>query len=151
MSKAGLVVIAVKSWQALPERADGKRNEKANRFEAGLKRYVERTLGKAIGAFKNEFEQGQATKKRAVIQLIDTTMGGQKKFYQRWMNITEKSKLIKECQLISQFFNTLNLSIKSISDIAFGNNKDNQIKLDALNKIFMNMSFGLGSSLKRWR
>ena len=45
-------------------------------------------------SFKNEFDVGQATKKRAVIQLIDTTMGGQKKFYQRWMNITEKTKLI---------------------------------------------------------
>ena len=47
-----------------------------------------------MGAFKNEFDLGQATKKRAVIQLIDTTMGGQKKFYQRWMTITEKTKLI---------------------------------------------------------
>ena len=102
-------------------------------------------------SFKHEFDQGQAIKKRAVIQLIDVTMGGQKKFYQRWMAMTEKSKLIRECQLINQFFSTLNLSIKSISDIAFASNKDNQIKLDALNKIFLNMNLGLGGSLKKWR
>ena len=31
------------------------------------------------------------------------------------------------------------------------NNKNNQIKLDAINKLFMNMSIGLGNSLKKWR
>ena len=78
-------------------------------------------------------------------------MGGQKKFYQRWLNVTEKNKLIKECQLLTKVFNTLHMSIKSVSDIAFANNKDTQRKLDALNKIFMNMNTGVYSTLKRWR
>ena len=60
-----------------------------------MRRFVDRTLSKAMGSFKNEFDLGQSTKKRAVIQLTDVTMGGQKKFYQRWMNLTEKSKLIR--------------------------------------------------------
>jgi chloramphenicol O-acetyltransferase len=34
--------------------------------------FVERTLKRSFGAFKNEYEEGQAAKKRAVIQLIDT-------------------------------------------------------------------------------
>jgi len=55
---------------------------------------VDRTLSKAFGAFKNEFEIGQAAKKRAVIQLINVTMGGQKRFYQRWIATTEKTKLL---------------------------------------------------------
>jgi hypothetical protein len=49
--------------------------------------FAERTLKRALGAFKNEFEEGQAAKKRAVIQLIDTTMGGQKKYYNRWIHL----------------------------------------------------------------
>ena len=32
MSKAGMVVISVKKWQSLPERADGRKNEKASKF-----------------------------------------------------------------------------------------------------------------------
>ena len=53
MSKAGLVVIAFRKWQGLPERADKGRNEKASKFEAGLRRFAERTLSKALRAFKN--------------------------------------------------------------------------------------------------
>ena len=78
-------------------------------------------------------------------------MGGQKKFYQRWMNITEKTKLINECKLITNVFNSLNYVIKSVADNALGNNKDSQIKIDALNQIFANMNIGLRDSLKRWR
>ena len=78
-------------------------------------------------------------------------MGNQKKFYQRWINITEKSKLIYECKLVGNVFDTINLAIKSVSDNAFANNKENQIKIDALNKIFLNMTLGLGGTLKKWR
>ena len=78
-------------------------------------------------------------------------MGGQKKFYQRWINITEKAKLINECRLIGNVFSSLNLVIRSVTDSAFGNNKSNQLKIDAINKLFSNMNMCLGDSLKRWR
>ena len=94
MSKAGLVVIGFKKWQGLPERKDNAAFLKATRFEKGLTAFVDRTLKRSFGAFKNELEEGQAFKKRAVIQLINVTMGGQKKFYNRWLNITEKTKLL---------------------------------------------------------
>ena len=45
-------------------------------------------------ALKNEYDVGQAIKKRAVIQLITTTSSGQKKFFTRWSNLTEKTKLL---------------------------------------------------------
>ena len=151
MSKAGLVVIGFRKWESLPERVNKERNEKANKFEAGLKRFVDRTLKRATEAFKSELELGQGTKKRAVIQLIDTTMGGQKRLYQRWINITEKTKLINECRLIGNIFSTLNAVIKSVSDNAFGNNKENQLKIDAINTIFLKMNLSLGDSFKTWR
>ena len=94
MSKAGLVVIGFKKWQGLPERKDNAAFLKATRFEKGLTAFVDRTLKRSFGAFKNELEEGQAFKKRAVIQLINVTMGGQKKFYNRWLSITEKTKLL---------------------------------------------------------
>ena len=87
-SKAGLVVVAFKKIQTLPERRDDALYTKANKFEKGLSNFVERTIRRPFNAFKTEFEEGQATKKRAVIQLINTTMGGQKKMYNRWHSIT---------------------------------------------------------------
>ena len=89
MSKAGLVVIGFRKWQLLPEKDDKReKNEKANKFEAGLRRYIDRNLNKAIGAFTHEYYLGQSTKKKAVIQLIETTMGHQKRLYQRWIAVT---------------------------------------------------------------
>ena len=38
-----------------------------------------------------------------------------------------------------------------MADNALADSKANQMKIDALNKIFNNVSIGLGDSLKRWR
>ena len=51
-------------------------------------------------AIKNELDEGQTIKKRAVIQLINLTQGSQKKMYSRWQGLTEKSKLINECKIV---------------------------------------------------
>ena len=52
-------------------------------------------------------------------------MGGQKRFYQRWLRITQKTHLLKECKLIGNMFGTINLAIKSVTDNIFANNKEN--------------------------
>ena len=96
-------------------------------------------------------DEGQAFKKRSVIQLINVTMGGQKKFYNRWLSITEKTRLLNECKLVSSVFASLNFAIRSVSDIAFGNNKDNIIKEKALLQLFKNLSANVGDCFKRWR
>ena len=56
MSKAGLVVIAFRKIQTLPERKDNAAFLKASRFEKGLSNFAERTLKRALGAFRNEYE-----------------------------------------------------------------------------------------------
>ena len=53
MSKAGLVMIAFRKFVSLPHRVDKSKNDKANKFTIGLKNYVERTLNRAFGSFKN--------------------------------------------------------------------------------------------------
>ena len=89
MSKAGMVVIAFRKIQTLPERRDDAAFAKANKFEKGLSSFVDRTLRQSFGAFRTELDEGQAVKKRAVIQLINTTMGGQKKAYNKLMQMLE--------------------------------------------------------------
>ena len=88
MSKAGLVVIAFRKIQSLPEKRNNEAFKKASKFEKGLANFATRTLKRALDSFKNEYEEGQAQKKRAVIQLIDCTQGGQKKLYNRWRLLT---------------------------------------------------------------
>ena len=98
MSKAGMVVIAFRKIQTLPEKRDMEAYLRANKFERGLSTFVSRVLKRSFDAYKTEFDEGQAFKKRAVIQLINTTMGGQKKMYNRWLGITERTKLMNECK-----------------------------------------------------
>ena len=78
-------------------------------------------------------------------------MGGQKKFYNRWLAITEKTKLLNECKLVSSVFASLNFAIKSVADIAFVDNKDTAIKEKALIQLFKNLSANVGDLFKRWR
>ena len=56
MSKAGLVVIAFRKIQTLPEKNYSASFAKATRFEKGLATFAERTLKRALGAFRNEYE-----------------------------------------------------------------------------------------------
>jgi hypothetical protein len=78
-------------------------------------------------------------------------MGGQKRFYQRWLSITEKTRLLNECRLIGNMFSSINIAIKSVSDNIFANNKENQIKENAILRIFANLNLGIGDAFKRWR
>ena len=56
MSKAGLVVIAFRKIQTLPERKDNATYLKATKFEKGLSLFVEKTLRGSFAPFRNEFE-----------------------------------------------------------------------------------------------
>ena len=71
--------------------------------------------------------------------------------YSRWMSITEKTKLLNECKLVNSVFSSINFAIKSVSDIAFVDNKDSAIKEKALMTLFKNMSANTADCLKRWR
>ncbi len=55
MSKAGLVVIAFRKIQTLPERKDNENYVKATKFEKGLSLFVEKTLRGSFAPLKNEF------------------------------------------------------------------------------------------------
>ena len=141
MSKAGLVVLAFKKMQSLPEvRNPGPGIE----FEKRLSSFIDRTLRRTWKNFRNEFDEGQAFKKRSVIQLINTTMSGQKKMYNRWHSITEKTRLMNECRLVTGLFQTVNNTIKAVVDNAFIENKDTQIKEKALLQLFKNLQGNMG-------
>ena len=53
--------------------------------------------------------------------------------------------------MLMETFDSVNKVIKSISDIAFGNYKDNKIKEEALFKIFGNQYACLEWSLRKWQ
>ncbi len=78
-------------------------------------------------------------------------MGGQKKLYNRWKSITEKTRLMNECRQITSMFQTLNFAIKSVADLAFIDNKDTVLKEKALIQLFKNLSGNMADTLKRWR
>ncbi len=90
-------------------------------------------------------------KKRAVAKLFEKCQTGQKRYYQRWLGITEKTRLLNECRLIGNVFSNINFAIKSVTDNIFSDNKESQIKQQALIKIFGNMKLTVDDSFRRWR
>ena len=90
-------------------------------------------------------------KKRAVIQLINMTQGGQKKMFSRWQSLTEKAKLVNECKLVNSLLASLTFTIKSATDTCFLDTKENQLKEKALMNLFKNMNHNISDTFKRWR
>ena len=78
-------------------------------------------------------------------------MGGQKKMYGRWLNITDRTRLMNECKQVSNLFSTINFAIKAVADNAFSDNKDSAAKEKSLTQLFKNLSANVGDSFKRWR
>ena len=81
-------MMAFREIKTLPERGKHRHDRKANIFEKGLSDFVNRTLKRSFEAFKVQHDEAQVLKKRAVIQLINCTMAGQKKLYNRWNQLT---------------------------------------------------------------
>ena len=83
-TKTGRIAQALNNWKTLPEKINLEAFKRISRFEKGLINFAERTLKRALESFKNEYEKGQAEKKKAVIQLINITQGGQKRYFNKW-------------------------------------------------------------------
>jgi hypothetical protein len=81
--------MAFKKIASLPERKNLAKYSKGSKFEKSLTEFVSKRLKESFVPWKEIFEENQAIKKRAVIQMIDTTQSGQKKLFQRWKNMTE--------------------------------------------------------------
>ena len=119
MSRAGKVIEAFKTIRNLPGLVDMEKRKKALKFEKGLSKFLDKNIVRTFGAFKRELEEGSALKKRGAIQIINITQGDQKRMYNRWVKITERSKLMNECKEVASIFANLNFTVKSISDNAF--------------------------------
>lgn len=140
LSKAGMVVIAFRKIQTLPEKRDDAAFAKANRFEKGLSSFVDRTLRQSFNSFRTELDEGQAVKKRAVIQLINTTMGGQKKSFNRWITIISENKLYERCSLLSNLFDKCSKHAYSSFSTVFRKKQYDLAGINSLNKYFVLLS-----------
>ena len=78
-------------------------------------------------------------------------MSKTKKAYSKWYQLTNQQKLLNRCKQLSQIFININHTIKSVSDSAFTSQKDNDLKIKSIQKIFDNLSLGLKESFQRWR
>ena len=56
LSKAGMVVIAFRRIQMLPDRIDRPLYERANKFEKGLSSFADKVLRQSFSSFKSEFD-----------------------------------------------------------------------------------------------
>lgn len=67
-------------------------------------------------------------KKRAVIRMMEVTMGSRKRMYYKWVKINEKMKLTEEYIRINRTFDEINKVIKSVCDNIFVENQIAKLK-----------------------
>ena len=68
-----------------------------------------------------------------------------------WVTLTEKTKTFNECELVSNLLSTLTFAIKSVADVTFVDNKENNLKERAISLLFRNMSSNVNETYKKWR
>ncbi len=67
----------------------------------------------SLGAFKNELVKGQTTKKRAVIQLVNTSLLMQKRYYSKWLQSLHSNDILKRYSLMERLHLNLSSSLKA--------------------------------------
>lgn len=149
ISKAGRVAEAFRTIKGLPEIVDQEKRRKALRFKKELSSFINRILRKSFNAYRTELGEGQAVKKKAVIQLINTTMVRQKNIFNRWFNITDRMKLLEQCKQVGNMFSTINYAIKKVAGNAFNDNKYSIIKEMTLTQLIKKLSANVGASFYR--
>jgi hypothetical protein len=58
---------------------------------------------------------------------------------------------MNECREVSSVFASLNYAIKSVTDNAFIDSKENTLKEKALIQLFKNLQSNFSDTFKRWR
>ena len=96
-SEWGRIADAFQKMRLLPKKIDG---EIPNRFQRGLERIIGLTVRKTFDAFRNDFDEGQAMKKRATLIMLFKAQSGQKKMYNRWANLTKEEYLTRKCKSV---------------------------------------------------
>ena len=71
--------------------------------------------------------------------------------FNKWLNLTEKAKLVNECRLVTQFLTSLTYTIKSATDSCFLDVKENSLKEKALIQLYKNMGHNVSDTFRRWR
>lgn len=93
-SKAGRVIEAFYKIRYLP--GDGKKDRiKAIKFEKNLSVFMNRMIKLTWLPFVQARDNAQVMKKRVILQMIESTANKQKKYYNRWIRTTEKTRLLK--------------------------------------------------------
>ena len=71
--------------------------------------------------------------------------------FSRWQGLTEKSKLVNECRLVTNMLASLTFTIKSATDSCFMDSKKNQLIEKTLLNLYKNMNHNISDTFKRWR
>ena len=96
------VSFALKKWKALPNSYSRYWGyyQKTRIFLNRLDSFVNRTLSRSYGAFKNKFYNGEAAKRRTVLQLIQNHPNKQTKFFHKWYQFSLALKHVEKNQQI---------------------------------------------------
>lgn len=105
---AGRVIALFQKWKVLPVPEDPEKIAIAIKCERILASVATRALKNSFESYKQELFEGEAVKKRAIINLLNKTMSGQKRYFLRWHQYVETGKKILLCKTTIDFFEELN-------------------------------------------
>lgn len=101
----------------MPERINDENTKRCNRLERALYRLFQRSMKSAsIDPLKQEMQEGEAVKKRAIITLLNKTMSQSNRIFMAWHKDTQNDKQILKCRTTISFFEGMESSLKGFLD-----------------------------------
>lgn len=135
MTKGGRVMEAVRIWRDLPEPKQLEKVKKAHKFFNALHNIVLSNYSLALKPLKSDSEEGELYKKKSILQLLNTTSSGVRKYYSRWMETTKKVHLLKLCKgTYNMLLSLTNIACSNLQ-ILFENEHASKLKEKYIKKL----------------
>jgi len=105
---AGKGMVLFIKWRSIPERKNTQLVKNANRFEHALAKLAARCLRLGFNPLQEQLQEGEALKKRAIINLLNKTMSQHKRMFLSWSNTMKSAKALLKCRRTIMFCESLN-------------------------------------------
>lgn len=123
---------------------------KAQKLFFVLRSIANSSLMQAFRPIKEENELAELKKKRAILQLFDTTSSGIRKFYGKWLTLTKKHRLLTMCKLTHNFLQELTHVAVSNMQCFLESEHEIRLKEKYIGRLVENTEGSLRRCLQHW-
>ena len=109
----GKALMIIHKWKSIPKRKNDGQIRRCNKLERNLANYAMKGIKISFEKLKNELQDGEALKKRAIHNLMSKTMSQHKRLFLNWHSRVAQSKQVQKCARTISLFERITQTLNS--------------------------------------